>query len=231
MCMALIQPQVDFGFNRSLVPLAVFPQQNQPMVSKAGTAIKAALKNMGKTQGWLASEMDVSDNAVSKWVKTGQIARENIVRVARLLELSPDDLLPSDPRSAKLTAYLSPDHPPREHRASERLSSTYALSVTLGVLRQSARAMAEALGVDAIQILEAALDAERKQKPTMLQTQPQDEDGILEHGAYTGALGVEPPELRPVMRVEQHYYPSQVDPYADLASPAQHLPKVKERRG
>jgi SOS-response transcriptional repressor LexA len=59
-----------------------------------GQLIKDALSRMGKTQAWLAEETGVSNNAVSKWIRTGQISRENIPRVARLTGLYPDELLP-----------------------------------------------------------------------------------------------------------------------------------------
>ncbi|MDE2441083.1 MAG: helix-turn-helix domain-containing protein [Betaproteobacteria bacterium] len=51
---------------------------------------------MGKTQAWLAEQVGVSDNAVSKWIRTGQISRENIPKVARLTGLYPDELLPDN---------------------------------------------------------------------------------------------------------------------------------------
>lgn len=64
------------------------------MVNSVGQLIKDALSRMGKTQAWLAEKVGVSDNAVSKWIRTGQISRENIPMVARLLGLYPDELLP-----------------------------------------------------------------------------------------------------------------------------------------
>ena len=57
----------------------------QPMVSELGIYIKARLKFLRKTQMWLAEEMGVSNNAVTKWVKSGKISRENFfVLVAKL---------------------------------------------------------------------------------------------------------------------------------------------------
>lgn len=62
-------------------------------VSALGQVIDAALKRLGKNQSWLAEEVGVSDNAISKWKRTGQISRENAVAVADLLALDLDVLL------------------------------------------------------------------------------------------------------------------------------------------
>ena len=58
-----------------------------------GQTIKSRLSALGKTQGWLAERADVSHNAVSKWIKTGKISRENAVLVAQDLACTVDDLL------------------------------------------------------------------------------------------------------------------------------------------
>lgn len=70
------------------------------MSIKTGKIIKARLKAMGKTQGWLAESVKtpekpdgVSINAVSKWTKTGKIARDHVQLVADLLEITTDELL------------------------------------------------------------------------------------------------------------------------------------------
>lgn len=62
-------------------------------ISKLGTTIKTRLKGMGKTQTWLADKVGVSNNAVSKWIKTGEISRENAVLVAGHLGMTVDELL------------------------------------------------------------------------------------------------------------------------------------------
>jgi SOS-response transcriptional repressor LexA len=90
----IIQPQVETEFNHWFVPASDTTPENQPMVNEVGKLIKDALFRMGKTQSWLAEQVGVSDNAVSKWIRTGQISRENIPNVARLLGLYPDELLP-----------------------------------------------------------------------------------------------------------------------------------------
>lgn len=59
--------------------------QYQLMVSELGYFIKRRLKEMKRTQSWLAEEMLVSDNAVSKWVKTGSISRENFFVLVGIL--------------------------------------------------------------------------------------------------------------------------------------------------
>lgn len=66
-----------------------------------GLAIRARLDELQKTQGWLAEELGVSNNAVSKWISTGKISRENSVAAARALEISVEELLGDSPRPAK----------------------------------------------------------------------------------------------------------------------------------
>lgn len=62
-----------------------------------GKTIKARLKALGKTQSWLAEEVGVSTNAVSKWIKSGEISRENIKPTAEALEISSAQLLDENP--------------------------------------------------------------------------------------------------------------------------------------
>jgi transcriptional regulator with XRE-family HTH domain len=69
------------------------------MSEKIGKLIAARVKAMGKKQAWLAESAGVSVNAVSKWMKSGKIARENVPRVAELLELSADELVSGEART------------------------------------------------------------------------------------------------------------------------------------
>lgn len=95
--MPRIKPEVEFKINHRFVDIHPLHRENQPMVKNPiGQLIRDQLKALGKTQGWLAEQAGVSDNAVSKWVKNGQISRERIPRVARLLRIDPALLL-SDP--------------------------------------------------------------------------------------------------------------------------------------
>ena len=55
--------------------------------TNTGQIIRDALKRLHKTQAWLAEQCGVSDNAVSLWIKTGEVGRENAVQAARLLEV------------------------------------------------------------------------------------------------------------------------------------------------
>jgi transcriptional regulator with XRE-family HTH domain len=64
-----------------------------PMTSPLGKIIKGRLGDLGETQEWLAEQLGVSKNAVSKWIKTGQISRENAIAAARVLRLTSDQLL------------------------------------------------------------------------------------------------------------------------------------------
>lgn len=74
------------------------------MSAETGKLIKAKLKELGKTQGWLAEQITVpgkdggvSINAVSKWTKTGKIARAHVQQVADILGVSADQLLSGAP--------------------------------------------------------------------------------------------------------------------------------------
>ena len=91
---ATIQPQVEQCFNLRVVPACTRTPENQPMANTIGKLIKDVLSRKGKTQSWLAEQAGVSDNAVSKWVRTGQISRENIPKVASILDVYSDELLP-----------------------------------------------------------------------------------------------------------------------------------------
>lgn len=63
------------------------------MSENIGKLIAGRLKAMGKGQAWLAESVGVSVNAVSKWTKSGKISRENVPRVAELLELTVAELV------------------------------------------------------------------------------------------------------------------------------------------
>lgn len=67
------------------------------MTSQLGKIIKDRLGELSKTQEWLAEETSVSKNAVSKWIRDGKISRENAVKVARVLDLTNDQLLLGQP--------------------------------------------------------------------------------------------------------------------------------------
>lgn len=97
--MEIIKPQVDFNFNPRLLATLCLGRQNQPMVTKTKKfspiwlEIEAALKRAGKTQEWLAGELGLSNNAISKWKYGGKISRENAIKVALLLDIPLDRLL------------------------------------------------------------------------------------------------------------------------------------------
>jgi len=62
-------------------------------MSEIGNIIKARLKELGKTQGWLAEAAGVSNNAVSLWIRRGSIALDNATVVAGVLGITVDQLL------------------------------------------------------------------------------------------------------------------------------------------
>jgi len=83
-----IQPQVYLSVNRWLLPRKSDGLENQPMVKQLnslGDRLVAAIKLRGKTQTWLAEQVELSDNAITKWKTKGQISRESAVKVAAVL--------------------------------------------------------------------------------------------------------------------------------------------------
>lgn len=94
--MHISQPQVDFPVNLALVaPLN--PGLHAYGMSPLGKTIKARLKALGRTQAWLAEQVGVSENAVSKWIKNGEISRENSIECASVLGISVAQLLDENP--------------------------------------------------------------------------------------------------------------------------------------
>ena len=63
------------------------------MVTTIGDVISEALELLAKSQMWLAEQVVVSPQAVTKWLQTGKISRENATDVARVLGISIDALL------------------------------------------------------------------------------------------------------------------------------------------
>jgi plasmid maintenance system antidote protein VapI len=68
-------------------------QLNIPAMNEIGKIIKTRLRELDETQEWLAEQVGVSKNAVSKWIKDGKISRENAIKVSQVLKLSADRLL------------------------------------------------------------------------------------------------------------------------------------------
>lgn len=95
---AAIKPRVDEDVNPRCVATIHFQANNQPMVKRYGSSnigplIAQRLKEKKKTYAWLAEEVGVSINAVSKWIHTGQITLENAILAARKLEISSGELM------------------------------------------------------------------------------------------------------------------------------------------
>ncbi len=64
------------------------------MVSAVGKVIRDALTRSRRTQTWLAEQCGVSETAVSKWIRTGKISRDNLSVLARALRVPVASLLP-----------------------------------------------------------------------------------------------------------------------------------------
>lgn len=84
---------VKHEVNRWLLERAARNVYRYPMVNTVGDQIREALEQLGKSQTWLAETMGVSDAAVSKWLRTGEVARDRLVDLARTLHISVDQLL------------------------------------------------------------------------------------------------------------------------------------------
>jgi transcriptional regulator with XRE-family HTH domain len=91
--MEILNPKFIYGVNLGFVVGPRNSADHQQMVEHAGTRLKAALRSAGRTQAWLAEELGLSNNAVSKWIRTGEISRENAIRAADKLGISVGELL------------------------------------------------------------------------------------------------------------------------------------------
>ncbi len=59
--------------------------------------IKVVLVDKGRTNKWLAEQLDVAQSTVSKWcTNDAQPSLETLMQIAKLLEVKPDDLLRFD---------------------------------------------------------------------------------------------------------------------------------------
>lgn len=56
-------------------------------MNKIGLKIKEALKAKNMTQMALAEAVGVSNNAVTKWIKSGKVAKDNILKISSILEM------------------------------------------------------------------------------------------------------------------------------------------------
>jgi len=90
--MPLSQPQVETGVN---LPLVVPLNQRFHAfgMSPLGKTITSRLKSLDQTQAWLAEQVGVSENAVSKWILTGKISRKNSIKAAEVMGMSVTQLL------------------------------------------------------------------------------------------------------------------------------------------
>lgn len=86
------QPQVERPVNLRLVAGLNRGFHPSPM-SPLGKIITRELQRLDRPQSWLAEEVGVSENAVSKWILTGKISRENAKKVSPIIGVSLDQLL------------------------------------------------------------------------------------------------------------------------------------------
>lgn len=105
-----ITPQVDSTVNQKFVQLKPGVDDNHGMETPAGKIIKDALGKLGKTQAWLAEQVGVSDNAVSKWIHKGQFSRENIPAIAKALNIDPNALVMASSPFGRMGAVAAAAH-------------------------------------------------------------------------------------------------------------------------
>ncbi len=74
------------------------------MNTAIGNALRQRMQELGVTQTWLAEQLDVSVNAVSKWCRGEPISRQNAVAVAQVLDLNLDELLATGAERKKVEA-------------------------------------------------------------------------------------------------------------------------------
>lgn len=108
MFMASIKPQVYKQFNPQLLPSMTGSDENKPM-NHVGYKIKAAIEAKGITQMALAEAVGVSNNAVTKWVKTGKVAKENIPKIIKELGMSIADFFECQDEDLVHALYLLKD--------------------------------------------------------------------------------------------------------------------------
>lgn len=86
--MSKIKPQVEFNFNLQCVEFDRGGAYPRAMSEKTiGEQINDAIDRKGLTQAFIADRLQVSNNAVSKWIKTGKVSKKNIPLLCQLLEL------------------------------------------------------------------------------------------------------------------------------------------------
>ncbi len=86
------QPQVETMVNRPLLETVNRGFHTWDM-SPLGRTIVDRLNELKQNQAWLAEEVGVSEQAVSKWLNTGKISRANAIKTAASLDISVDQLL------------------------------------------------------------------------------------------------------------------------------------------
>jgi len=89
-------------------------------LSNVGIVIRDALKRLKKSQGWLAEACEVSDQAVSLWIRTGRVSRDKAIVAAQKLQVPVGALIANeDPYAAKIgEAVLSLPKERRENALS-----------------------------------------------------------------------------------------------------------------
>jgi putative transcriptional regulator len=64
--------------------------------------LKEIIKNQGRTQKWIASQIDRSENTISLWcLNKIQPSIEDLYRIAELLNVDPRDLLVAPTKPSK----------------------------------------------------------------------------------------------------------------------------------
>ena len=147
--MPRIKPQVDLYINLRGIPAQVYFSEDLAMKPELGEYIKARKKVLKITQDWIAEQIGVSSNAVSKWVKTGKISRDHFFALVDLIgkEGAPylDGFIEGESRRVEEPKAISPapESPPK--------SDSYQIDTIMAMLKRASPEQ-----------LESALDAVRE---------------------------------------------------------------------
>ncbi len=63
--------------------------EEYPRTGSFAERLDTALRARNKTQTWLAEQLDISDQAITKWKRTEQISRDNAMAMCRVLDVNP----------------------------------------------------------------------------------------------------------------------------------------------
>jgi len=131
----------------------------------AGHVIAEGLERLQRNQVWLARECGVSANAVTKWIRTGQISKDNAVKCAEVLHIPLNDLLTPVPNGEDSIGRTTPRlrsivfHKVRVNESPTVLMHLDASE--LEIINTYRKATAESRLLIEVAVLQATIDPEK----------------------------------------------------------------------